>query len=521
MKFLDSLIYSISVLGMMLCVSCSSDGNISRSDNYDAEIYPDYKGVTIPCNVAPLNFSVVDSSATNYALLIESEGSRIWVNGSDKDFAIDKDDWQDMLGKASGKSMSISFTIAREMNGEWVGGKPFTMTVVPDSIDDFITYRLVPPGYEGWYRMGLYEHQLSTSTQNVIYDNYHNNGACVNCHTPYMQHSDRTLFHLRTFDGGTYIQHDGKIDRLEARTDSTIAGFVYPSWHPNGNLVAFSNNKTAQVFHSSKKDRIEVYDSKSDIVIYDVYKHEIFSSPLLKNDEAWATYPTFSPDGKWLYFCSANPVPNVGLNYDKVKYSLCRIAFDAEKLEFGNEVDTIISSSRDVNGRSVSFPRISPDGNFLVVSVHNYGNFSIWHKDSDLFMMDLRSLNAAKEPSISAAESSITASATSSALMEMKDVNSPETESYHSWSSNSRWLVFSSRRDNGLYTRPYFTYIDKDGKAHKPFMLPQDNPRKYYAELDFSYNIPEFMTSGMTISMREIFPATKQDSIQVKYRSYK
>lgn len=504
MKLLHNLISSISILCIVLCASCSSDGSISRSDNYEAKIYPDYKDITIPCNIAPMNFSVMDSSATNYALLIEAEGFRIWVNADDKDFAIDKDKWHEMLSGMSGKSNKISFTIAREMNGEWVGGKPFTMTVVPDSIDDYITYRLVPPGYEGWYRMGIYEHQLSTSTESVVYENAHNNGACVNCHTPYKQHSDRTLFHLRTYNGGTYIQHDGKIDRIEAKTDSTIGGFVYPSWHPNGKLVAFSNNRTAQTFHTSNRDRIEVFDSGSDVIIYDIDKHEIFSSPLLKNNKAWATYPTFSPDGKWLYYCTAKPVSHVELNYAQVKYSLCRIAFDAEKMEFGNEVDTIISSSRDVDGRSVSFPRISPDGRFLVVSVHNYGNFSIWHKDADLYMIDVNSLNAANEPSL--------------ALKEMKEANSPETESYHSWSSNSHWLVFSSRRDDGLYTRPYFTYIDKDGKAHKPFMLPQDNPRKYYLELDLSYNIPEFMTSGMPVSMREILPATMQDSIQVKYR---
>lgn len=498
LKLLSSLISLTSIVScIILCSSCSADGTIARSDNYEARIYPDYKDVTIPCNIAPMNFSVQDSSATNYALLIESGSTRVWVNADEKDFAIDKSDWQELIKATKDK---ITFTIAREINGEWVGGKPFSMTVVPDSIDDYITYRLIPPGYEGWYRMGIYQHQLSTSEESTVYENAHNNGACLNCHTPYKQQSDRTLFHMRTYNGGTYLMHDGTVERLEAKTDSTIGAFVYPSWHPNGKLIAFSNNRTAQVFHIANKDRIEVFDAASDIVVYDIDKHEAFSTPLLKTEQYWETYPHFSPDGKWLYYCTAPKVSNVSLNYAQVKYSLCRIAFDAEKQQFGTEVDTIISSSRDIANRSVSFPRISPDGRFMVCSVHNYGNFSIWHKDSDLFLIDL---NATDEAPV---------------LKEMTNVNSDQTESYHSWSSNSRWLAFSSRRDDGLFTRPYFTYIDKNGNAHKPFMLPQDNPRKFYAERDYSYNIPEFMTSKVPTPQREIYAASQRDSIQVQYR---
>ena len=77
----------------------------------------------------------------------------------------------------------------------------------------------------------------------------------------------------------------------------------------------------------------------------------------------------------------------------------------------------------------------------------------------------------------------------------MSEANSDDVESYHSWSSNSRWMVFSSRRIDGLYTRPFIAYIDEKGHAHKPFLLPQKNPSAYYMRLMYSYNIPE-LTSG-------------------------
>ena len=101
----------------------------------------------------------------------------------------------------------------------------------------------------------------------------------------------------------------------------------------------------------------------------------------------------------------------------------------------------------------------------------------------------------------------------------MTEANSPDAESYHSWSHNSRWLVFSSRRDDGLYTKPYFTYIDAQGKAHKPFLLPQKNPKKYYDDLYFSYNIPELVQGRVNLNERAISDKLRDDSgINVTYR---
>ena len=75
----------------------------------------------------------------------------------------------------------------------------------------------------------------------------------------------------------------------------------------------------------------------------------------------------------------------------------------------------------------------------------------------------------------------------------MAEVNSEDTESFHNWSSNSRWLVFSSRRDDGLFTRPYFCHVDAKGKVSKAFMLPQRNPLRFYRERFLSFNVPEFV----------------------------
>jgi hypothetical protein len=100
----------------------------------------------------------------------------------------------------------------------------------------------------------------------------------------------------------------------------------------------------------------------------------------------------------------------------------------------------------------------------------DYGYFSVWHPEADLWLLDLQT----------------------GETRPMDEVNSPGAESLHNWSSNSRWFLFTSRRDDGLYTRIYLSMLGADGRATKPFLLPQRNPKDYYAKLLYSFNTPDF-----------------------------
>ena len=85
----------------------------------------------------------------------------------------------------------------------------------------------------------------------------------------------------------------------------------------------------------------------------------------------------------------------------------------------------------------------------------------------------------------------------------MTAANSDDTESFHNWSANSRWLVFSSRRDDGLFTRPYFCHVDAKGRVTKAFMLPQRNPRRFYRDRFLSFNVPEFIIAPTRFDCRQ------------------
>lgn len=348
-----------------------------------------------------------------------------------------------------------------------------------------MAYRLIDPGYELWNKMGIYQRDLESYTQIPIIENKMSGNNCVNCHSFCMQDPNKMLFHMRETFPGTILVDGDKIEKLNTKTKETISPLVYPSWHPSGKYVAFSVNTTKQAFHLNDRNRVEVYDEASDVVVYDVEKHEIVTASNIFSKDAFETFPTFSPDGKTLYFCTAEarPIPQ---EYSEVKYNLCSVSFDPVTRAFGAQVDTLYNAKS--GGMSASFPRVSPDGRYLLYTLSGYGNFSIWHKDADLYMADLQT-------------------GTSRPLVE---VNSDDVESYHSWSSNSRWFVFSSRRIDGLYTRPYIAYVDEDGKVGKPFLLPQKDAG-FYQSFMKSFNIPEFITGKVKVRGRVLAIKAKED----------
>ncbi|MDE5761044.1 MAG: hypothetical protein K2I11_08880, partial [Bacteroides sp.] len=151
---------------------------------------------------------------------------------------------------------------------------------------------------------------------------------------------------------------------------------------------------------------------------------------------------------------------------EKLRYSLCRIPFDTERGEWGSRVDTLWNAR--LNGSSVCHPKVSPDGRYLLYTIADYGTFPIWHRETELRLMDLQT----------------------GTVDSLSAVNSNRSDTYHSWSSDSRWFAFASKRGDGQYGRIYFAYLDAEGKAHKPFVLPQSDPEKDDLTLK-SYNIPD------------------------------
>lgn len=463
----------LSLLVTILMGCNTVPANVTQKDELP-DIYPDYVSVTIPVGIAPLNFSMTDDEVETIDVEVKgAKGGSLHVNGDYADFDIDE--WHQLLEQ--NKGAELTFTVCAESNGQWVQYKDFTIKVSTYPLDEWgITYRRIPPSYEIYSKMGLYQRDLSNFDETAMLINTQTPDHCINCHAANRTNPDQYVFHVRGEHGATVIGNEV----LQAKNESLGGSMVYPYWHPGGRYCAFSTNKTSQMFHANKKDkRIEVYDSSSDVFVYDTQTHTIQKDTLIMKT-LWAeNTPAFSPDGKWLYFTTARRQV-YPTDYDKECYSLCRVAFDEKTGRIGERVDTLINT--DITGKSTTWPRPSYDGRYIMYTQTDWGYFSVWHPEADLWLLDLQT----------------------GETRPMDEVNSPRAESLHNWNVNSRWFLFTSRRDDGLYTRIYFSCIDDNGRATKPFMLPQRDPKTYYRELLYSYNTPDFTSRPVNYDARQL-----------------
>ncbi len=467
--------FCVNILLLVLCMACTETVKVDSFVDTLPPVKPDYARVTIPVNIAPLNI-MAECDIEKIDVTVGESGGRTIHSQATISTDFDIDEWRALLAENVGKS--IVYTVSLKIGGKWIRYKPFELFVSSDSIDYGLVYRLIAPVYETFGSMGIYQRKLSDFTQKTIVENNLLQNNCVNCHSFCQLNPERMSLHIRGAYGCTMIIKDNELQLFNTRTDTTRGNCVYPAWHPDGRHIAYSVNETRQMFHSASPNRIEVIDHWSDVVVLDTKTNTLASSPLLMSADYFETFPYFSSDGQWLYFCSAKAV-DVNSVPESARYDLCRIAYDSCTGEFGKKVDTLVKAS--AIGKSVSFPRPSPDGRFVAYTLSDYGQFSIWHPESDIWLLN-----------IATGETHC-----------MDNINSSDVDSYHSWSSNGRWMVVSSRRENGLFTQPYLAHIDNDGNAAKAFRLPLRSPAEYDA-MFYSFNIPEFIVEPVMLNVNEL-----------------
>lgn len=481
------LIFVSVLLSSWFLISCHSVPEKFQETNRSATIEPDYSGLTIPVNIAPLNFHIEEEGAAFLVELIGAKGRVLTTsskNGMVK-FPIKK--WKRLL--ENNVNGALEYRIYAKVKGGWMRFSSYENTVSEQKIDPFLYYRLLHPGYESWKEISIVQRSMESFRERTVLANNAVDHNCVNCHAFNQNRPQDFMFHMRGSMGGTYFVSDGDLRKFDLKTKELENGATYPRWHPSGKFVAFSSNKVVQQFHAVENKKIEVLDLNSSLVLYDLVENEISPIPVDRGKEFMDTYPEWSPDGRTLYFCRAAQI-GPGYDYRDTKYNLCRVVFNPESKKFGSPEVIFDAASL---GKSVSFPRISPDGETLVFTYHDYGCFSIWHKEADLYSINLKDLS-----------------------VERLDANSDFTESYHSWSSNGKWLVFSSKRGDGLTARPYISYVDAKGKTRKPFVLPQKDS-KFYSRFIKTFNVPELAHSEVSFTPGKIRRAAGKNALKAKW----
>lgn len=458
--------------------------NFKQSDGYP-RIFPDYSNLVLPPNIVPLNFEIREPGSWFLVKLYSKNKKAITINLKNPIVQIPINLWKCLLSDNLGDSIKID--VYAKQDESWVKFKTITDFVSNDKIDPFIYYRDISPTNSYWDQMAMHQRDMESFKEYEIYNNSRTDHNCMNCHTFWKNDPNRMLFHIRGEHSGTVFYNNGKLTKVDLKTPKMLSAGAYCSWHPNGKLVAFATNKIRQNYYLTgyEKKTKEVFDYASDIVIYNVEKNTILSFPKIASKER-ENLPCWSPDGKYLYYtCAKEYIANTP--NEEVLYSLMRISYDADQNIMG-EPETIISC--DETKKSIAFPTISPDGRFILFCMVDFGYFPVNNKSSDLYLMDM-STNKYYKP----------------------DINSDESESYISWSGNSKWFVFSSRRLDGVTSKPFICHIDSLGNTSKPFILPQEDPL-FYTINHKNFARPELIKNKVDLNFGDLREVIYSKAIQ-------
>jgi hypothetical protein len=432
-------------------------------------IYPDYKEVTIPPNIAPLNFRYAMGDVRKARTTFTLGDKSVTLRGTAVEWNLRK--WKSFLADAAGQTISVSAAAV-------VDGKPVTdswsVYVSEDTIDGWLTYRLIEPSYQMFHEISIMERCIENFDETVICDYRQTDNSCMNCHVHGQSRGDYSLYYIRGPRGGSILNQNGRLRKLSLKADGMLSATVYGDLHPDGRFGVFSTNVILPSFHAEAVARMEVFDTASDLTVADFENNRMINVPHVMRGDKWETFPCFSADGKSVFYCVADSVA-LPADIREAKYDLVRADFDPETGLIGEQVDTLWNTR--ARGGSVCHPKASPDGRWLMFTVSDYGTFPLFHPECTLYLADLQS----------------------GEIRPLDEIKGDKSDSYHSWSSDGRWFVFASKRGDGQYGKPYFCHLDAEGRTTKPFVLPQKSSRFYLYNLK-SFNVPDLgnASTGMT-----------------------
>lgn len=399
----------------------------------------------------------------------------------EKGWWLPDDAWQALREESSGRRGWIQVKGVQretaEATGEIQASPRVDFRISSWPADDAIVYRMVIPPFNKRKTPHTYSRDLRSFEVRPFLMS--RNQYCFNCHTFSSKGGDRGRLSIQArymMPGAALPVYLGIYDIDEQRGWKVKLPFdiqmsTFMSWSPDGRHLAFSANQQLVTFSPTVYETQYAGEPTSDLAIYDAVDNVSYLLPGARNPDRLEVLPRWSMDGSVLVYCSAP----AGLHPAQTQYELYQIPFADGR---GGEARPVPGGSG--NGRSSFYPRFSPDGKWLSFCQADGGILIKPSSDIYLLPADLQGEARRLESNVDFA-----------------------ADSWHSWSSNGHWLVFASKRDDGVFARLYLTEIDDEGNAAPAIRLPlREIPPG-------SFNIPEFLAQAPHIDEADLFDAVR------------
>ncbi|MFH1156604.1 MAG: hypothetical protein V1793_22600 [Pseudomonadota bacterium] len=460
-------------------------------------VYPLDNTVFPPDSASPC-FSWTDSgeaSAWVVSITEDSGDTFLTVHCSRPVWNPQEKQWEEIKQRSLGRPAVLTLTSRGHGEKDSIHDRisvRFTTSV--DPVDAPIFYRDVPlPFRTALMAVSTIEWRLgyvsSLSSPSLVLTGL---PSCANCHSfP----SDGSLLAMDLdygSDKGSYI-----ISRIG--TDVDLTGEDLISWsdyraedkEATFGLLSQISPDGRYVISTVKDQAVQLpargiaysqlfFPIKGILVVYDRQTRRFFPLKGADDPDFVQSNPVWSPDGGWIVFTRA-PADKDPMNKKKYLEPGLPFRYDLYRIPFNNGNGGIPAPLEGAsrNGKSNFFPRYSPDGKWIVFCQAE--NYMLLQEDSLLYMLPALGGKAVR----------------------MQCNHEGNMNSWHSFSPNSRWLVFSSKI-NGPYTQLWLTHIDPDGTDSPAILLEK------FISGNRAANIPEFVNlkKGNLTSIRQhIFKA--------------
>ncbi len=447
------------------------------------QIYRPYDKASFPLNIAPPLFKWDDLN--NNLWLVEF----ILENGTGVQVVTRKQSW-----RPSGRIWS---RIKKEAAGQYVrlqvsGYKadnnaeenkihrshPVSFRISEFPADEVVVYRFVTPSFTAAKTPDIFIRYLSDFKVKTFLPC--KGRFCASCHTfTGKADSEKACVQWRNMvEGGAgFLVYDIK-EKTGERIKIPLGGSTFVSWSPDGKKLALTVRQKLKTSSPVTLETQYAFSPTADIAVYDTEKNSISLLPGASDPEYLENYPRWSLDGETIAFCRDRTESAKEGRY-RQKYSIFLIPYND-----GNGGEPVPLKGASFNGMSNYYPRFSPDGKWLSFCRSKYG--SLIKPSSDIYIY------SREEGTVRRLECNTEYAA----------------DSWHSWSSNSRWLIFTSKRDDGIFARLYLTEINKKGLSSPPVMLPE---KEFVPK---SYNVPEFQKQAPDVDPGKLYKVMNKGLIR-------